>query len=84
MRTGELKSLLTILRAHEVSEFSDVKRGVSVKLGVAVAPVASKAKPVADTQSLQEQILSSKRAQEALKNLGVDAGAAAEVLVDVS
>lgn len=84
MRTGELKSLLTVLRAHGVSEFSDVKRGVSVKLGGPTVAPAGKTKPEQPPASLHEQILGSKQAQGALKDLGVDAAAAAEVLGDVS
>lgn len=84
MRTGELKSLLTVLRSHGVSEFSDVKRGVSVKLGGPTVAPTTKVKPEREPPSLQEQILSSKPAQAALKDLGVDAAAAAEVLGDVS
>jgi hypothetical protein len=84
MRTDELKSLLAVLRAAGVSEFSDVKRGVSVKLGGPTVAPASKAKPEREPPSLQEQMLASKPAQTALKNLGVDAAAAVEVLADVS
>jgi hypothetical protein len=90
MRTGELKSLLTVLRACGVSEFSDVKRGVSVKLGSAPVAVSSSKKsekvedPTTAQEQLREQMLGSKKAQQALTKLGVTADSMAEVLSDVS
>lgn len=84
MRVGELKSLLAVLRAHGVSEFTDTKRCVSLKLGGQPVTLASKAKPEREPPTLQEQLLGSKTAQATLKELGVDAAAAAEVVSDVS
>lgn len=93
MRTGQLKSLLTILRVAGVSEFSDSKSGVSVKLNAsAPVPMGVPAKgkktepaPLLTRQAqLAVELRGSKAAQDALLKLGVDVDTAAEVLRDVS
>lgn len=92
MRTGQLKSLLAVLRAAGVSEFSDLKSGVSVKLSASVpVPVAvprgKKTEPtplLTREAQLAAELRQSKPAQEALLKLGVDVETAAEVLRDVS
>jgi hypothetical protein len=83
MRVGQLRSLLSTLRAAGVSEYSDTKSGVVLKFGAGWVPLeAGKAKDKRkdDLPQTLAQKLESPEAREAMKGLGITSETAHEVL----
>ena len=92
MRPGQLRSLLQVLRANGVTEFSGVdgKGTVSIKLADARAPLpvlkgkAAKLEPPLSEAGRVMQQLQTPEAADMLKKLGVPAETMADVLVGLS